>query len=111
MRHSVSWGTRTRASTGTLDDDELRRPSSIAARILVCHGALDPHLPMSQVTAFAEDMRNAGADYQLIVYGHAMHGFTHETATGQQPNVRYDARTDARSAIAIQSFLSELFDE
>jgi hypothetical protein len=32
-------------------------------------------------------MNNAGADYQLLVYGNAMHGFTHETATGQQPGV------------------------
>ena len=27
------------------------------------------HVPMSQLTAFAEEMKNAGADYQLIVYG------------------------------------------
>jgi dienelactone hydrolase len=84
-------------------------PSSIRARILVCHGALDPHVPMAQVTSFAEEMKNAGADYQLIVYGNAMHGFTHETATGQQPGVLYHAPTDARSSVAIQDFFDELF--
>src|SRR5262249_550795 len=77
-------------------------PQSIHSRILVCHGALDPHVPMSQVTAFVEEMKAAGADYQLIVYGAAMHGFTHETATGQQPGVLYHAQTDARSSAAIQ---------
>ena len=56
-------------------------------------------------------MKNAGADYQLIVYGNAMHGFTHETATGQQPGVLYHAQTDARSSVAIQEFFRELFDE
>ena len=66
---------------------------------------------MSQVTAFAEEMKNAGADYQLIVYGNAMHGFTHETAMGQQPGVQYHAQTDARSSVAIEVFLRELFDE
>ena len=30
-----------------------------------------------------------------------MHGFTHETATGQQPGVLYHAQTDARSSAAI----------
>jgi dienelactone hydrolase len=70
---------------GSLETTSPAEPSSIRARILVCHGALDPHVPMSQVTAFAEEMKHAGADYQLIVYGNAMHGFTHETATGQQP--------------------------
>jgi dienelactone hydrolase len=83
--------------------------SSIRARILVCHGALDPHVPMSQVTAFAEEMNNAGADYEVIVYGNAMHGFTHETATGQQPGVRYHAPTDARSSVAIHSFFENVF--
>jgi len=84
-------------------------PSAVTARILVCHGALDPHVPMSQVTAFAGEMNTAGADYQVIIYGSAMHGFTHETAAGQQPGVQYDARADARSSAAIQSFFAELF--
>jgi len=96
---------------GNLETTSPAEPSSIRARILVCHGALDPHAPMSQVTTFAEEMRNSGADYQLIVYGSAMHGFTHETATGQQPGVQYHARSDARSSVAIQDFLSEIFDE
>ena len=94
---------------GSLETTSPAKPSSIRARILVCHGALDPHVPMSQVTAFAEEMKNAGADYQLIVYGKAMHGFTHETATGQQPGVLYHEQTDARSSVAIQDLFNELF--
>lgn len=94
---------------GNLGTATPAKPSSIRARILVCHGALDPHVPMSQVTGFADEMTHAGADYQVIVYGNAMHGFTHETATGQQPGVMYDARTDGRSATAIQGFFTELF--
>ena len=96
---------------GSLETTSSAESSSIRARILVCHGGLDPHAPMSQVTAFAEEMKRAGADYQLIVYGNAMHGFTHETATGQQPGVLYHAQTDARSSVAIQDFFRELFDE
>ena len=95
---------------GSLETTSPAEPSSIRARILVCHGALDPHVPMAQVDAFAEEMRLAGADYQLMVYGRAMHGFTHETATGQQPGVRYDAQTDTRSAALIHCFLAELID-
>jgi dienelactone hydrolase len=94
---------------GSLETTSPAMPSSVRARVLVCHGALDPHVPMSQVTAFAEEMNNAGADYQLIVYGNAMHGFTHETATGQQPGVLYHAQTDARSSVAILEFFEELF--
>jgi dienelactone hydrolase len=64
---------------------------------------------MTQVTTFAEEMTHAGVDYQLIIYGTAMHGFTHETATGQQPGVRYDEAADRRSLVAIDGFLREVF--
>jgi dienelactone hydrolase len=47
---------------GNLETTRPAEPSSIRARILVCHGALDPHVPMSQVTTFAEEMKHAGAD-------------------------------------------------
>lgn len=93
---------------GRLETVHPTAPSSMRARLLACHGALDPHVPMSQVTTFAEEMKNAGADYQLIIYGRAMHGFTHETAMGQQPGVLYDAQADARSTIAIRAFVEEL---
>jgi len=78
------------------------------AKLLVCHGALDPHVPMTQVNAFVQEMNEAGADWQLTVYGGAMHGFTHETGPAM-PGVAYHAVADARSATAMQNFFSELF--
>src|SRR5256885_591115 len=71
---------------------------SIRTRILVCHGALDPHSPPQHVSAFMEEMNQVGADWEIDVYGGAMHGFTHETATGSTPGVKYDADADARSS-------------
>ena len=50
------------------------------APILACHGALDPHVTMDEAGAFAEEMNRAEADWQLVVYGRAMHGFTHRHA-------------------------------
>ena len=64
---------------------------------------------MTHVIAFAEEMTRAAVDWQLVIYGEAMHGFTHEAATGQQTGVAYYALTDRRSATAIQTFLNELF--
>jgi dienelactone hydrolase len=78
--------------------------------VLVCHGALDPHVPAADVTAFMAEMNAACADWQLIVYGGAMHGFTHEHAAQQNiPGVAYDAQADARSFAAMRAFLGELF--
>jgi dienelactone hydrolase len=94
---------------GNLSTSHPAAPGQIKARILVCHGSLDPHSPQRDIAAFIEEMNQAAADWQLIVYGRAMHGFTHETATGQTPGVLYDAVADARSSNAIQRFLEELF--
>lgn len=93
---------------GSLDTTQPAAPGAVRAKILVCHGALDPHVPMAQVTGFTEEMNRAGADYQVIVYGNAMHGFTHETPS-LIPGVAYHALTDTRSSIAIRSFFAELF--
>jgi dienelactone hydrolase len=93
---------------GTLHTPSKCQPNSVKARILVCHGALDPHVPMEQVNAFIEEMNLARADWQLIMYGEAMHGFTHQGGP-QIPGVAYHALSDARSAKAIQNFFGELF--
>lgn len=95
---------------GSLTTQRPAAAGAIRAKLLVCHGALDPHVPTAQVTAFADEMRDARADWQLIVYGGAMHGFTHEHDDGtRMPGVAYHALSDARSSIAIQAFLAECF--
>jgi dienelactone hydrolase len=94
---------------GSLATPAPAQPGSVRARVLACHGTLDPHVPMTQVTAFAEEMDQAGADWQLILYGGAMHGFTHsQAAPGQMPGVAYDARADTRSFAATRAFLASL---
>jgi dienelactone hydrolase len=93
---------------GTLATKEPAQPGVIRAKILVCHGALDPHVPMPQVTQFADEMQQAGADWQLILYGGAMHGFTYHGASAL-PGSAYNAAADARSTVAIREFFTELF--
>ena len=61
------------------------------------------------MTRFIDEMNDAGADWQLIVYGGAMHGFTHDVGP-HGPGVAYDAAADTRSFAAIRTFLGELFD-
>ena len=95
---------------GSVDTKLAADSGSIKARILVCHGALDPHVPAAHVAAFQEEMNRAGADWQLNIYGGALHGFTHDHGT-PMPGVAYHAQADARSSLAIQNFLAELFGE
>ncbi len=94
---------------GSLATSRLAEPGSVKARVLVCHGALDPHVPLDQVTGFAGEMNHARADWQLIMYGGAMHGFTHQGAVpGAMPGVAYDSLADARSFAATCAFLAEV---
>ncbi len=93
---------------GSLDTKRPASPDTLKSKILVLHGALDPHVPLSQVTAFADEMKSANADWQLVIYGQAMHGFTHEDKWNV-PGVAYHAPSDARSWRAIESFLTEIF--
>jgi dienelactone hydrolase len=95
---------------GSLKTSRPAQASAVKAKVLVCHGALDPHVPQSHVTAFIDEMNNAGADWQLIVYGGAMHGFTDKDAAEYKvPGVAYNAAADARSTGAMEKFLGELF--
>ena len=65
---------------------------------------------MTDVAGFIEEMNRAEADWQLVVYGGAMHGFTHQDAVGYKiPGVAYHALADDRSSVAIQIFLAEIF--
>jgi len=94
---------------GSLKTTVPAQPSQVKAKVLVCHGALDPHVPMTDVTGFVEEMNRAEADWQLMILGGAMHGFTHPDSPQKLPGVAYNALADARSFAATQRFLAELF--
>ncbi len=95
---------------GSLATGQPAVPGAVKAKVLVCHGARDPHVPLEDVTAFIQEMTQAGADWQLIAYGTAMHGFTHTAAVpAATPGVAYDAMADHRSFQAARQFLTELF--
>ena len=95
---------------GSLATSVRAEPGQVRARLLVCHGALDPHVPLADVTAFAEEMNAAGADWQLIMYGGAQHGFTHADAQpGAIPGVAYHEPSDTLSFAATRDFLARAF--
>jgi dienelactone hydrolase len=83
---------------------------TIKASVLVCTGADDPMIPPEQVTAFEDEMRAAGADWQVIRYGGTMHSFTNPQADGSiAPAILYDKRADHRSWSAMRNFFEEAF--
>jgi dienelactone hydrolase len=95
---------------GSLDTPRPAEAGSVKARILVLHGGDDPFVPPAQVAAFEEEMRKAGADWQVHVYGGAVHSFTNPEADGYGlKGAAYNERADRRSWEAMELFFAEIF--
>lgn len=87
-------------------------PGAVKAAILVCTGAADPFITREHRSAFEEEMTSAGADWQLHVYGNAVHGFTEGRLAdpkSARPGARYHEPSDHRSWAAMRAFLEERF--
>jgi dienelactone hydrolase len=83
---------------------------NIRARVLMLIGADDPIVDNAQRRDFEEEMRAGGVDWQLYVYGGAVHSFTNPRATGlDMPGIAYDERTDRRSWQAMLDLFDEVF--
>ncbi|WP_419730967.1 dienelactone hydrolase family protein [Lichenicola sp.] len=82
---------------------------AIRGRILVCIGADDPMIPPEQRAAFETEMREAGVDWQMHLYGNTVHSFTSQGAAKRNmPDaIRYSAEADARSWAAMQTLFGE----
>ncbi|MGQ9367337.1 dienelactone hydrolase family protein [Azospirillum sp. ST 5-10] len=87
----------------------LGAQAPITAKVLILHGWDDPMAPPADVLAVAKELTDAGADWQLHAYGHAMHAFTAKGVDKPERGLRYDAAADRRSWAAMTAFLEEVF--
>ena len=68
----------------------------------------NPYAPRRDVEAFQGEMANAGADWQVTIYGNGRYGFTDRIADRMVelvPGVGYDARLDELSWSQATRFL------
>ncbi len=84
-------------------------PRLIRAKVAAYHGWDDPLVPPETVVALAEELTEAGCDWQIAAFGHVGHGFTNPGATGAMPGIKYDERTARRAWAACDAFLAECF--
>ncbi len=83
---------------------------NLKARILILHGADDPLVKPQEMAAFHEAMRQAGADWQMISYGGAVHSFSNPKAGDAKiKGVAYDPQAAKRSWKHMQAFFEEIF--
>ncbi|MDI1249223.1 MAG: dienelactone hydrolase family protein [Lacunisphaera sp.] len=85
------------------------------AKILVCHGAVDPFVSKEDREAFIKSMDEGKFDYQFISYAGAIHAFTNPKAdevakaTGLVGGIGYNAAADKRSWAHMRAFFHEIF--
>jgi dienelactone hydrolase len=93
---------------GSLDTPTPGDAKNIKAKVLVLHGADDPHVPAKDVAAFEEEMRAGSVDWQLVKYAKAVHSFTDKAAgNDNSKGAAYNAEADHRSWEAMRAFFRE----
>jgi dienelactone hydrolase len=82
---------------------------NIKGKVLTLIGADDPLIPPELRLGFETEMREAGVDWTMTLYGGVGHSFTHPGADGARPGFKYDAVADRRSWAQMKAFFEEIF--
>lgn len=83
---------------------------NIKGKVLVCHGADDPFVPMAELNGFVEEMKKGKVNFEVDVYSGAVHTFTNPAA-GNDPSKgqAYNEQADRRSWERMKDFFAEVF--
>ena len=95
------------AGLGTARPEDAK---NIKGKVLALIGADDPIVNNEQRREFEEEMTAGGVDWQLVVYGGAVHSFTNPRASQiDLPGIAYNEPTDRRSWQAMCDLFAEVF--
>ena len=83
--------------------------NEIKAKLLALHGDSDPMVGQDQIESFRQEMTSKKVDWQLHVFGGAMHSFTNPEANDPDFGAVYSKNADERSWKIFTDFLKELF--
>jgi dienelactone hydrolase len=96
---------------GLSTKEPATKKGQIKSKVLVLHGADDPHVPPADVATFEDEMRTAGVDWQFHAYGGAVHAFTNPASgNDNSKGAAYNADADRRSFATMVTFLTEIFN-
>ena len=95
---------------GGLDTPNINDAKNIKGKVLVLHGGDDPFVPAEQVASFQDEMRKAGVDWNMVIYGGAVHSFTNpDSGNDNSKGAAYNEKADKRSWEDMKQFFSEIF--
>jgi dienelactone hydrolase len=80
---------------------------NIKSKVLVLHGAIDPYVSASEVSAFEAEMNDAKVDYEFVKYSGAVHSFTNpEAGNDVKKGAAYNERAAKLSFARMTAFLA-----
>ena len=98
---------------GSLIPPSAEAAAKTKAKILVCHGAVDPFIKPEEIAAFTKAVDDGKLDYQFISYAGAVHAFSNPGADqlGKLNGlpIAYNAAADQRSWAHMKAFFHEIF--
>ena len=95
---------------GILDTKFPAQKNQVRPRILILTGELDPLVPPAKRQAFAREMTDAGAKFEMIVYPGVRHAFTQPYAKEvNSESIAYDADADRQSWASMLELLNEIY--
>jgi dienelactone hydrolase len=94
---------------GILSAPQNTPNKKILAKVLALHGYDDPMGPPEKMLDFANEMTQAGADWQIHAYGNTQHAFTNPQAHDEELGLIYNQLAEKRSWQAMKNFFSEIF--
>jgi dienelactone hydrolase len=80
-------------------------PCKIAGRVLAIHGSADPITPKPKMDAFEQELTEAKVDWQVMMFGGAVHSFCDPTAHAG-PSI-YDEKLCRKSYRLMRDFFTE----
>jgi dienelactone hydrolase len=80
-------------------------PCNIKGRVLAIHGSVDPVTPKPMIDALEDELTKANVDWQLMMFGGAVHSFCDPTANTAA--TRYDAKLCRKSYLLMRDFFAE----
>ena len=90
---------------GVLSTPDPDNAKNIKGHVLVLHGAADPIVNAQAVGAFEKEMTDGHVDWQVVLYGGAMHAFTNPGVNSPEHGSQYDPLAAKRAWQA----MSDLF--
>lgn len=77
--------------------------------VLILHGYKDPLASQNDIVEMQKELFDAKLDWQMHIYGQAVHAFTNPQAQDEEGGMLYNPQADRRSWQSMHNFFEEVF--